>query len=255
MLAWKPRSLRSLGFHPLIEHGFLFSRVRDGVTLFTGVTGSGKSTSLDAIIDANNEEFDGHILIVAQPLEYIHTSKRCIVRHREVGTDVASFVDGMVQGLRQDPDIVVVGEMRDPETISTALEMADTGHKVFSTLHTGSAVESIDRIVAEYPPVEQERVRHRLGDVLRCIVSQKLLPSVGGGRVLAKEVLWVTSPVRAAIKNGNTHEIYQMIWQGADQGMITLEQDLVRLVTLGDISMDTAVDYANNKRRFLSLIK
>lgn len=255
MLAWKPRSLRSLGFHPLIEHGFLFSRVRDGVTLFTGVTGSGKSTSLDAIIDANNEEFDGHILIVAQPLEYIHKSKRCVVRHREVGTDVASFVDGMVQGLRQDPDIVVVGEMRDAETISTALEMADTGHKVFSTLHTGSAVESIDRIVAEYPPVEQERVRHRLADVLRCIVSQKLLPTIGGGRVLAKEVLWVTSPVRAAIKNGNTHEIFQMIWQGVDQGMITLEQDLARLVQVGDITMETAVDYANNKRRLLSLIR
>jgi twitching motility protein PilT len=255
MLAWKPRSLRSLGFHPLVEQGFLFSRVRDGITLFTGVTGSGKSTSLDAIIDTNNEEFDGHILIVAQPLEYIHASKRCIVRHREVGTDVASFVDGMVQGLRQDPDIVVVGEMRDAETISTALEMADTGHKVFSTLHTGSAVESIDRIVAEYPPVEQERVRHRLADVLRCIVSQKLLPSIGGGRVLAKEVLWVTSPVRAAIKNGNTHEIYQMIWQGTDQGMITLEQDLARLVQLGDVTMDTAVDFANNKRRFLSLLR
>jgi twitching motility protein PilT len=255
MLAWKPRSLRSLGFHPLIEQGFMFERVRDGITLFTGVTGTGKSTSLDAIIDANNESFDGHILIVAQPLEYIHASKRCIVRHREVGTDVASFVDGMVQGLRQDPDIVVVGEMRDPETITAALEMADTGHKVFSTLHTGSAVESIDRIVAEYPPVEQERMRHRLADVLRCIVSQKLLPAVGGGRVLAKEVLWVTSSARAAIKNGNTGEIYQMIWQGADQGMVTLEQDLARLVQVGDVTLETALDYANHKRRFLSLIR
>ncbi|MDX1419534.1 MAG: type IV pilus twitching motility protein PilT [Rubricoccaceae bacterium] len=255
MLAWKPRSLRSLGFHPLIEHGFMFERVRDGVTLVTGVTGSGKSTTLDAIIDANNDDFDGHILVVAQPLEYIHESKRCIVRNREVGTDVASFVDGMVQGLRQDPDIVVVGEMRDAETITAALEMADTGHKVFSTLHTGSAVESIDRIIAEYPPVEQERIRHRLADVLRCVVSQKLLPSVGGGRVLAKEVLWVTSSARAAIKNGNTGEIYQMIWQGADQGMVTLEQDLARLVQIGDVSLETALDYANNKRRLLSLLR
>ncbi|PEN11382.1 twitching motility protein PilT [Longibacter salinarum] len=255
LLAWKPRALRSLGFHPIIERGFLFRYVRDGLTLFTGVTGSGKSTTLDAIVHANNEDTEAHILIVAQPLEYIHTSNKCIIRHREVGTDVANFVDGMVQGLRQDPDIVIVGEMRDPETISTAMEMADTGHKVFSTLHTGSAIETIDRIVAEYPSEEQDRVRHRLADVLRCVVSQKLLPSVGGGRTLAKEVLWMTPAARAAIKNGNTPEIYQMIWQGQDQGMITLEQDLTRLVRQGEVTTETALSYANNKRRLLQLMR
>lgn len=255
LLAWKPRPLRSLGFHPVIERGFLFRYVRDGLTLFTGVTGSGKSTTLDAIVDANNEDIDAHILIVAQPLEYIHTSKKCIIRHREVGTDVASFVDGMVQGLRQDPDIVIVGEMRDAETISTAMEMADTGHKVMSTLHTGSAIETIDRVVAEYPSGEQDRIRHRLADVLRCVVSQKLLPSVGGGRILAKEVLWMTPAARAAIKNGNTPEIYQMIWQGRDQGMITLEQDLALLVRRGEIKPDTALSYANNKRRLVQILK
>jgi twitching motility protein PilT len=255
LLAGDPRPLASLRFPRIIEAGFMFRHVRDGLTLITGVTGSGKSTTLDAIVDANNDDTEAHILIVAQPLEYIHTSRRCIIRHREVGTDVRSFVDGIVQGLRQDPDIVVVGEMRDAETISTAMEMADTGHKVFSTLHTGSAIESIDRIVAEYPPTEQERVRYRLGDVLRCIVSQKLLPSIGGGRVLAKEVLWVTSAARAAIKNGNTHEIYQMMWQGTEYGMTTMEQDLARLVSVGDVAMETAVNYANNKRRLLSLLK
>ncbi|MFO8099467.1 MAG: ATPase, T2SS/T4P/T4SS family [Salinibacter sp.] len=255
MLAWTPRPLQSLGFHPLIERGFMFRYVRDGLTLFTGVTGSGKSTTLDAIVDANNQDVEGHVLIVAQPLEYIHTSQKCIVRHREVGTDVNSFVDGMVQGLRQDPDIVVVGEMRDPETISTAMEMADTGHKVFSTLHTGSAIETIDRIVAEYPTDEQDRVRHRLADVLRCVVSQKLLPALAGGRVLAKEVLWMTPSARAAIKNGNVGEIYQMIWQGTDQGMITLEQDLARLVRSGEIALDVAMSYANNKRRLMQLLK
>lgn len=255
LLAWKPRPLRSLGFHPIIERGFMFRHVRDGLTLFTGVTGSGKSTTLDAIVDANNKDIDAHILIVAQPLEYIHTSEKCIIRHREVGTDVANFVDGMVQGLRQDPDIVVVGEMRDPETISTAMEMADTGHKIFSTLHTGSAIETIDRIVAEYPPEEQARIRYRLADVLRCVVSQKLLPSVSGGRVLAKEVLWLTPASRAAIKNGNTSEIYQMIWQGSDQGMTTLEQDLARLVSRGEVRTETAISYANNKRRLLQLLK
>lgn len=255
MLAWKPRPLHTLGFHPVIERGLLFQYVRDGLTLITGVTGSGKSTTLDAIVDANNDDTEGHVLIIAQPLEYIHTSKRCIVRHREVGVDVDNFLDGMVQGLRQDPDIVVVGEMRDPETISTAMEMADTGHKIFSTLHTGSAIETIDRIVAEYPPAEQERVRHRLADVLRCVVSQKLLPAIGGGRVLAKEVLWMTPSARAAIKNDNAGEIYQMIWQGADQGMVTLEQDLVRLVHTGDVTPDVAMNFANNKRRLHRLLR
>jgi twitching motility protein PilT len=254
MLAWKPRPLKSLGFHPLIERGLMFRHLRDGLTLITGVTGSGKSTTLDSIIDANNEDIEAQIILVAQPLEYLHESKKCVVRQREVGTDVANYVDGMVQALRQDPDIVVIGEMRDAESISTAMELSDTGHKVFSTLHTGSAIETIDRVVAEYPPTEQDRVRHRLADVLRCIVSQKLLPSVGGGRVLAKEVMWMQPSARAAIKNNNTSEIYQMMWSGTDQGQITLEQDLLRLYQEGSITQETALNYANNKRRLLQLM-
>lgn len=254
MLAWKPRPLRSLGFHPLIERGLMFRYLRDGLTLITGVTGSGKSTTLDSIVDANNEDIEAQIVTVAQPLEYLHESKKCIVRQREVGTDVANYVDGMVQALRQDPDIVVVGEMRDAESISTAMELSDTGHKVFSTLHTGSAVETIDRIVAEYSPMEQDRIRHRLADVLRCIVSQKLLPAVGGGRVLAKEVMWMTPSARAAIKNKNTSEIYQMMWSGTDQGQVTLEQDLYRLYHDGDITEETAINFANNKRRLLQIM-
>jgi twitching motility protein PilT len=126
---------------------------------------------------------------------------------------------------------------------------------VFSTLHTGSAIETIDRIVAEYPSAEQDRIRHRLADVLRCVVSQKLLPAVGGGRVLAKEVLWMTPSSRAAIKNGNLSEIYQMLWQGTDQGMVTLEQDLSRLVRGGEVTLDVAMSYANNKRRLKQLLK
>jgi len=254
MLAWKPRPIRSLGFHPLIERGLMFRYLRDGLTLITGVTGSGKSTTLDSIIDANNADIEAQIIMVAQPLEYLHESKKCIVRQREVGTDVANYVDGMVQALRQDPDMVVVGEMRDAESISTAMELSDTGHKVFSTLHTGSAIETIDRVVAEYSPIEQDRIRYRLADVLRCIVSQKLLPAIGGGRVLAKEVMWMTSSARAAIKNNNTSEIYQMMWSGTDQGQVTLEQDLFRLFHDGDITEETALNYANNKRRLLQIM-
>ncbi|WP_095512437.1 type IV pilus twitching motility protein PilT [Rubrivirga marina] len=249
------RPLDGLGFHPVIQKGVLFSNVRSGLALVTGVTGSGKSTTLDAIIDANNQDFDGHIVIIAKPLEYVHNPQRCIIRHREVGPDVPSFKVGVSQALRQDPDIIMIGEMRDPETIDAAIEAADTGHKVFSTLHTASAVESLDRIVAEYPPYEQERVRSRLADVLNLVVSQKLPPKIGGGRVLAKEVLWVTASVKAAIHNNNTGEIYQMIWEGGRQGMITLEQDLFRLVRERKITPDIGLQYANNKRRFQQLMQ
>jgi twitching motility protein PilT len=249
------RPLKSLGFHPAIERGLMFEHVRDGLTLVTGVTGSGKSTTLDSIIDANNETFPGHIVLIAKPVEYMHTPKQCIVRHREVGQDVNTFKDGIVQSLRQDPDIIVVGEMRDPETISSAIEAADSGHKVFSTLHTSSAVESLDRMIAEYPHAEQDRVRNRLADTLRCVVSQKLLPKTGGGRVLCKEVLWLTPSVRAAIKNENVGEIYQMIWEGGRLGMVTLEQDLVRLLKERKITPETALNFANNKRRLQQLIQ
>ncbi len=247
--------LKTLGFHPLVEKGLMFRHVRDGLTLVTGVTGSGKSTTLDAIIDANNEDVPAHIVIIAKPIEFMHDTKRCIVRHREVGKDVRSFKNGIVQSLRQDPDIIVIGEMRDSATISAALEITDSGHKVFSTLHTISAVETLDRIVGEYATEEQERIRLRLGDVLRCIVSQKLCPKVGGGRVLAKEVLWMDSSSRAAIKNGNTGEIYQMMWEGGQSGMCTLEQDLLRLVRQRLITPETAIDFSNNKRRMQQLLR
>lgn len=248
------RPLKSIGFHPIIERGLMFRYERDGLTLITGVTGSGKSTTMDSIVDANNKDAAAHVVVIGQPIEYMHDSKRCIVRHREVGKDVGSFKDGIVQALRQDPDIVVIGEMRDPATISAGLEITDSGHKVFSTLHTSSAVESIDRIIAEYPAHEQERVRNRLADVLRCVVSQKLCPKIGGGRVLAKEVMWMLPSASAAIKNDNTGEIYQMMWEGGSHGQITMEQDLFRLVRQRLITPDTAMNYANNKRRLQQLL-
>ncbi|MEM8485714.1 MAG: ATPase, T2SS/T4P/T4SS family [Bacteroidota bacterium] len=248
------RTLDSLGFHPTVARSLLFSNMRDGLTLITGVTGSGKSTTLDSIIDANNRHVEGHIVVLGNPVEYIHASKKCIIRHREVGTGVSSFKAGVIQSLRQDPDMIVIGEMRDPDTITATLEVTDSGHRVFSTLHTRSAVESIDRIIAEYPAEEQERVRHRLGDVLRCVISQKLCPQIGGGLILAKEVLCVTPSVQAAIKNGNLSEIYQMMWEGNKKGQMTLEQDLYLLMRRGKIAPDTAMRYANNKQRLRQLL-
>lgn len=248
------RSLDSLEFHPNVLKLMSFNYLKQGLTLITGVTGSGKSTTLDAIVDWHNDNVKAHIVTIAAPLEYVHRSRKCIIRQREVGKDVKSFHAGVIQALRQDLDIMIIGEMRDPETILAALEVTDTGHKVFSTLHTSSAVESIDRIVAEVDKREQERVRNRLADVLTAIVSQKLVPSIDGKMVLAKEVLVVTPSVRAAIKNNNTGEIYMMINQGAPLGMVTLEHDLRRLYHENKISLDMAMQYANNKTVFKQIM-
>lgn len=250
----KIRPYSSYNFHPNITNVVNLKHTKEGLILVTGITGSGKSTTLDAIIDANNNSVDAHIIIIGAPIEYVHTPLRSVIRHREVGRDVMSFKDGTVQALRQDPDIVVIGEMRDPETIMAALEITDSGHKVFSTLHTSSAVESIDRIIGEVPPIEQDRVRNRLADVLKVVISQKLIPTLDRKRALAKEVLIVTPSVRAAIKNGNTGEIYQMITEGSALGMVTMEQDLYRLYKSNMISIDEAVNYANNKKRLRQLI-
>lgn len=249
------RPFSNLGLHSEAAKLMVLSTNPKGLTLVTGLTGSGKSSTLDSIIDENNKKVDAHIIIIGAPIETIHTPVRCIIRHREVGRDVLTFKDGAVQALRQDPDIIVIGEMRDPDTIVTALEITDSGHKVYSTLHTASAVETIDRIVGEIHSNEQERVRLRLADTLNCVISQKLVPDIKGTRVLAKEVLVMTPSIRAAIRNGNTGEIYQMIFEGKDSGMITLEQDLQRLVNQRKISRETAVQNANNMIRMKELLQ
>ncbi len=248
------RPYKALEFHPNVSKILNLAHTKEGMILVTGITGSGKSSTLDTIIDANNHTVDGHVVIIASPVEYVHKSDKCIIRHREVGRDVLSFKEGTIQALRQDPDIIVIGEMRDPDTIMTALEVTDSGHKVFSTLHTSSAVESIDRIIGEVPPIEQERVRNRLADVLKCVISQKLIPSLDGKRVLAKEIMVATPSVKAAIKNNNTGEIYQMMQESGDLGMITMEQDLKRLYMAKRISLETAINFANNKRRLQQIM-
>ena len=248
------RPYKNLEFHPNVTKMLSLAHTEQGLTLVTGITGSGKSATLDSIIDANNHTVDGHVVIIASPVEYVHRPDHCIVRHREVGRDTLSFKEGAIQSLRQDPDIIVIGEMRDPDTILTALEITDSGHKVFSTLHTASAVETIDRIIGEVPGPEQERVRMRLADTLTAVISQKLVPSLDGKRLLAKEVMIVIPSVRAAIKNNNTGEIYQMMAESGDIGMTTLEQDLKRLYMQKKISLENAIVAANNKRRFQQIM-
>lgn len=248
------RTLEQLEFHSNALKALSYNYIKQGLILVTGITGSGKSTTLDAIIDWHNDHSNCHIVTIASPLEYVHRSRKCLIRQREVGRDVHSFHEGVVQALRQDLDVMVIGEMRDPATILAALEVTDTGHKVFSTLHTSSAVESLDRIIAEVHQAEQERVRNRLADVLTAVVSQKLIPGLDGKLVLAKEVLIVNPNVRAAIKNNNTGEIYMMTNQSSNAGMVTMEQDLKRLYNEKKISMEMAVQYANNKELFKQII-
>ncbi len=248
------RPYKNLEFHQNVTRIMSLAHTKEGLILVTGITGSGKSSTLDSIMDLNNHTIDAHCVIIASPIEFVHKPDRCIIRHREVGRDVLGFKEGAVQSLRQDPDIIIIGELRDPDTILTALEITDSGHKVFSTLHTSSAVESIDRIIGEIPPIEQERVRNRLADVIQCVVSQKLVPSLDKRRVLAKEVMIATPSVKAAIKNNNTGEIYQMMSESGDQGMTTMEQDLKRLYLAKRISLETAVNFANNKRRLQQIL-
>lgn len=250
----KIRPIETLEFHPNLIRTMSHTYIKFGLTLVTGITGSGKSSTLDSIIDFHNKIDPCQMVIISSPIEFVHKSNMAIIKHREVGRDVLSFKDGVVQSLRQDPDIIVIGEMRDPDTILASLEVTDTGHKVFSTLHTSSAVESIDRIIAEVHPSEQDRVRNRLADVLIAVVSQKLVPTLNNKLALAKETLIVNPSVKAAIKNNNTSEIYLMINQGGQYGMNTMEQDLKRLYMSKKISLETAMAYANNKTRMQQIL-
>lgn len=228
---------------------------KSGLFLITGITGSGKSSTLDTLIDMNNHNNRAQIIIIGNPIEFIHTSDNCIVSHREIGADCLSFDRGCIEALRQDPDIIVVGEMRDPETIATVLEVTDSGHKVFSTLHTSSTVDSIHRMIAEFPPDEQERIRFRLADLLKVVISQKLIPNRRGSVTLAKEILSVDSSVQAAIRNGNIAEIFQMLTEGKAKGMFTMQQDLFRLYKKGIIDAKEAMNHANNKKVMATMLR
>lgn len=218
----------------------------NGLILVTGPTGSGKSTTLAAILDMLNSTEPGHIMTVEDPIEFIHPHKLCVVNQREVGADTKSFHDALKRVLRQDPDFILVGELRDVETIEMALTMAETGHLVFGTLHTNSAVQSLYRIINVFPPHQQTQVRQLLAFVLQCIVSQQLIPkSNGGGRAMAMEILIPNGAIRNLIREDKMHQIYSSMQTGQnDSGMMTMNQSLVRLVQAGALTKSDAVDAA-----------
>lgn len=220
---------------PRVMHEFV-NKPR-GLVLVTGPTGSGKSTSLAAVINEINETRHDHILTIEDPIEFLHRHKNCIVNQREIGTDAESFALGLKAALRQDPDVILVGEMRDLETIATALTAAETGHLVFGTLHTQDASSTIDRVIDVFPPAQQEQVRVQLSMALQGVVTQQLLPRAdGSGRAAVCEVLIPTPAIRNLIREGKTHQIYSVIQTGGQHGMQTMDSALADFVRAGVIS-------------------
>ena len=245
-------ALEDLGVPAVLRE---FTRKPRGFVLVTGPTGSGKSTTLAAMIDVINRERQDHILTIEDPIEFLHSHKRSIVNQREVGSDAENFSLGLRAALRQDPDVILVGEMRDLETISTALTAAETGHLVFATLHTQSTAQTVDRIIDVFPSEQQQQVRTQLSVALQGIVTQQLLPTADGrGRAVACEVMVPNPAVRNLIRESKTHQIYSAIQTAGSIGMQTMDADLVRLVRGGKITMELAEQRASVPEELRRLI-
>lgn len=234
-------SLSELGMPAIVG---TFADYPRGLVLVTGPTGSGKSTTLAALIDKINNERAEHILTIEDPIEFTHKSKQSVIAQREVHYDTYSFSAALRSALREDPDVVLIGEMRDLETISAAITVAETGHLVFATLHTNSAAQSIDRMVNVFPPHQQPQIKAQLGNILMAICSQRLVPAIGGGRICAAEILIANPAVRNIIREGKTHQLDAVIQTSAKEGMQSMDRTLVQLVQSGQITFDEAKNYA-----------
>jgi twitching motility protein PilT len=231
------------------------ARFPRGFVVVTGPTGSGKSTSLAAMVDVVNQERRGHIMTVEDPIEFLHKHKSCIVNQREVGADTHGFAAALKHVLRQDPDVILVGEMRDLETISTAITAAETGHLVFATLHTQDAPQTIDRIIDVFPPHQQQQVRVQLATTLQGIVTQQLLQTPDGrGRVVACEVLVATPAIRNLVREGKVHQIYSAMQAGGRFGMQTMDMDLARLVKAGKVNQQLAFERCHDPEELQRLV-
>ncbi len=225
-----------------------------GLILICGPTGSGKSTTLAALVDKINRERHDHIITVEDPIEYLHRHQSCLVNQREVGADTQTFASALKYALREDPDVVLIGEMRDLETIEAALTISETGHLAFATLHTNSAAEAITRIVDVFPSNQQEQVRVTLSFVLQAVVCQQLMPKIGGGRTLAIEVMVCTPAVRALVRDDKIHQIYSLIQAGQKYGMKTMNQSLAELYLARRITQGDALARCSNQQEFADLV-
>lgn len=234
-------SIEELGLPNVVNK---FTEYPRGLVLVTGPTGSGKSTTLAAMVDKINSERAEHIITIEDPIEFTHKSNKSVVVQREVHYDTYSFSASLRSSLRQDPDVVLIGEMRDLETISAAITIAETGHLVFATLHTNSASQSVDRMIDVFPPHQQPQIRAQLANILMSITSQRLIPAIGGGRIAAAEILIATPAVRNIIREGKAHQLEAVIQTGAEHGMQSMDKTLVNLIHNGTITYDEARNYA-----------
>jgi twitching motility protein PilT len=243
--------LESLGLPPVVAE---FANRPRGLVLVTGPTGSGKSTTLASLIDVINANREEHIMTIEDPIEFLHQHKKCVVNQRELGSDATSFADALKAALRQDPDVILVGEMRDMETIGTAITAAETGHLVFATLHTQDTPQTVDRIIDVFPPAQQGQVRAQLAISLQGIMTQMLLPTAdGAGRVVCAEILVPTPAVRNLIREGKTHQIYSVLQTGGQHGMQTMDAALSQLVRAGKITRQLAESRAHSPEEFRRL--
>ena len=253
MIPAELKTLEDLGLPTQLHE---LSKKPRGLVLVTGPTGSGKSTTLAAVVDEINRTRDDHIMTIEDPIEFLHRHKRCIVNQREIGPDAVSFADALRGALRQDPDVILLGEMRDLETISTAITAAETGHLVFATLHTQDAPSTIDRLIDVFPAAQQEQIRVQLAATLQGIVTQTLVPTVDGkGRVAALEILLPDDAVRNLIRQAKVEQIYSVMQTNTGRGMQTLEQAFVDLVTRGIITQEVAMSRSSRPDQLLGLLQ
>ncbi len=247
----KIMSVDQLGLPEAIRR---IAQFKSGLVLVTGPTGSGKSTTLAAIIDLINETRGLHIITIEDPIEFVHPAKRCLIHQREIGTHATSFAEALKAAGREDPDLILVGEMRDVETISMALSAAEKGTLVFGTLHTNNAAKTMDRIISVFPSGEQEGIRNVLGETIRAVVAQQLLPKVGGGRVAALEILFANPAVGNMIREGKTGQITSTIQTGVREGMIDMDSSIRKLFDEKKITARAAYDKAIDKEAFKNLV-
>ena len=248
LLAERIPELEELQLPPAVSN---FENYRTGIVLVTGETGSGKSTTLASVLNRINHTRQAHIITLEDPIEYVYTPDKCIINQRQIGADTRSYADGLRSILREDPDVILIGEMRDLNTIETALTAAETGHLVFATLHTNSAADAIDRIVNVFPEGQQKQIRLQLSTTLRAVLSQQLLPRKSGkGRVAACEVMIVNSAIRNLIREGKTPQMESFMAMNAQNGSILMDAALQRLVRDGSVSQQTALSYARDPENF-----
>lgn len=245
------RGFKELGLPPILEK---FTEQNQGFVVMAGPTGSGKSTTLAALVDRINDNYSKHVVTIEDPIEYVFEHKKSIISQREVGYDTESFPKALRSALREDPDVVYIGEMRDLETTEAALTIAETGHLVFTTLHTNSAAQTADRIINIFPPHLRQQVASQLSAVLLGVVSQRLIPKVGGGRILAAEIMLANSAVKSLIREEKTYQIPNVIQTSAGEGMISLDKVLAEYVSRGEITMEDALSWSLDPKSFKMMV-